>query len=282
LRSIALVAVVLVGVFLSPPGAQALGCPPLPPRVHRALEVPRDPRGAGGEIGTGGEGRVLGGLTPHHDLAGELMVRFYEELRRWALRPRRILLIAPDHHRAGRGAVTFCGAPWETDRGRVPADEEGVAMLEKHGVARRDDALFPREHGITVHLPLLATFFPGVPVLPLVVRSSVSDLELLALRKVLSPLMDSGLVILSMDLSHGKSSAEALEEDRRTLPVLSELRWKELRGLDLDCPRGGALFLALLEERGARRGVVRDHATAASFGEPPEAPGTSYATVLFF
>ena len=282
MRSIAWAAGVLVGVFLFPPGAQALGCPPLPLRVHRALEVPRDPRGAGGEIGTGGEGRVLGGLTPHHDLAGELMVRFYEELRRGALPPRRILLIAPDHHRAGRGAVTFCGAPWETDQGRVPADEEGVAMLEKHGVARRDDALFPREHGITVHLPLLATFFPGVPVLPLVVRSSVSDLELLALRKVLSPLMDSGLVILSMDLSHGKSSAEALEEDRRTLPVLSELRWKELRGLDLDCPRGGALFLALLEERGARRGAVRDHATAASFGEPPEAPGTSYATVLFF
>ena len=276
MRSIALVAGVLVGVFLFPSGAQALGCPPLPPRVHRALEGPRDPRDSGVE------GRVLGGLTPHHDLAGELMVRFYEELRRGAPHPRRILLIAPDHHRAGRGAVTFCGAPWETDRGRVPADEEGVAMLEKHGVARRDDALFPREHGITVHLPLLATFFPGVPVLPLVVRSSVSDLELLALRKVLSPLMDSGLVILSMDLSHGKSSAQALEEDRRTLSVLSELRWKELRGLDLDCPRGGALFLALLEELGARRGVVRDHATAASFGEPPEAPGTSYATVIFF
>lgn len=273
----------LAALLLFSSGAPALVCPPLPRLVQRELAISSGGERAVSEAEVLPEGRAFGGLAPHHDLAGGLLVRFYKALRRSAPSPRRVLLIAPDHYRGGRGALSFCGAPWETSRGKVPADDEGVAVLEKLGVARRDDGLFVREHGVTVHLPLLAAFFPGVPVLPLAVRSSVSDLELLALRKILAPLWYAGgLVILSMDLSHGKRSAEALREDRRTLPVLSELRWKELQGLDLDCPRGSALVLALLNELGARRGVVLEHTTSAQLGENSEAPGTSYATVLFF
>ena len=271
-------ALALAGVLGCCSGAFALVCPPLPRGVERGLDAAARP------VLAVPEGRIWGGVAPHHDRAGELLVRFYETLRRSGPSPRRILLLAPDHWRAGRGALTFCGASWETSRGLVPADVEAVTALHALGIVGRNDELFLREHGVTVHLPLLAAFFPGVPVLPLVVRSSVSDLELLALRKALVPLLEAGgLVLLSMDLSHGKSSAEALRQDRRTLSVLTELRSGALRGLDLDCPRGSALFLSLVKDLGARRGVVLEHTTSALLegnGNAPS-PGTSYATLLF-
>ena len=53
------------------------------------------------------------------------------------------------------------------------------------------------------------------------------------------------------------------------------------RGLDIDTPRGAALFLALVRDLGGERGVVLDHTNSGVIRGRPEEPCTSYATMLF-
>lgn len=227
-------------------------------------------------------GAAAGGIVPHHDLAGAMMLRFYDALAEAVPAPERIILIAPDHYRAGRSPVSTCGADWLTEFGLLSADREGVAALTGAGLAERQDRLFRSEHGITNHLPLLRRTFPGATVLPLVVRKGLSDLHLLALRKALLPLVErGGLILLSMDLSHGKTPAGAAAEDARTLPVLRELRTPALRGLDLDCPRGAALLFALLRDLGATQAHLLDHTDSCLLLNDSRSPCTSYATLLY-
>jgi AmmeMemoRadiSam system protein B len=227
-------------------------------------------------------GAAAGGIVPHHDLAGAMMLRFYDALAEAVPAPERIILIAPDHYRAGRSPVSTCGADWLTEFGLLSADQEGVAALTGAGLGERQDRLFRSEHSITNHLPLLRRTFPGATVLPLVVRKGLSDLHLLALRKALLPLVKrGGLILLSMDLSHGKTPAGAAAEDARTLPVLRELRTPALRGLDLDCPRGAALLFALLRDLGATQARLLDHTDSCLLLNDGRSPCTSYATLLY-
>jgi hypothetical protein len=81
-------------------------------------------------------------------------------------------------------------------------------------------------------------------------------MQLLVLRKTLAPfLRDGGLVLLSMDLSHYKSPAEAAREDVRTLPVLARMDASSLRDLDIDT-------------RAARRSFFRSSATSEACAAP--------------
>ncbi|WP_300525304.1 AmmeMemoRadiSam system protein B [Aminiphilus sp.] len=287
-------------------------CPPLPEGIRRALAAAGTGEGAAPATGktaegvppedagfSGGDGAaegaegaadrdnavspaVAGGIVPHHDPAGAMMLRFYDALAEAVPAPERIILIAPDHYRAGRSPVSTCGADWLTEFGLLSADREGIAALTGAGLVERQDRLFRSEHGITNHLPLLRRTFPGATVLPLVVRKGLSDLHLLALRKALLPLVErGGLILLSMDLSHGKTPAGAAAEDARTLPVLRELRTPALRGLDLDCPRGAALLFALLRDLGATQARLLDHTDSCLLLNDGRSPCTSYATLLY-
>ena len=270
------VACALLGAFPIPCGAHALVCPPSPAGIRLAAS------GQASFDDLAVAGRIVGGIAPHHDVAGAMILRFYATLKASMLSPKRVVLIAPDHYRAGRGAVTICGADWETSSGTLPADEAAVGAIARSGAAMRDDRIFVREHGVTTHLPLIRETFPGASIIPIVVRTSASDMQLLVLRKTLAPfLRDGGLVILSMDLSHCKTPANAAHDDAWTLPVLARMDATSLHGLDIDTPRGAALFLALVRDLGSLRGVVLDHSDSGVIRNRPDEPCTSYATMLF-
>lgn len=227
-------------------------------------------------------GPVMGGITPHHDLAYDLIFRFYRELARHNPGVRRVFLLSPDHFRrsARRGAV--CSADWRTSAGFLRADAEAVAALEKTGVLEAREDLFAREHGITIHIPLIAHFFPNATVVPMVVRADAPDLDLWVLREALSRLSREGdLFILSMDLSHYKTPEAMAAEDEKTLDVLLRLRPRATAGIDVDAKRAAFLLLSVLRERGATRGTLLERTdSSALLGHRVES-GTSYATILY-
>ena len=261
--------------LLFPCGAFALECPPLPLPLVRELEAPAQPP-------QGIPGDPLGGVTPHHDLAAGMILRFYRALAAANPSPRRVILLSPDHFRGGPGPVTLCGEAWNTPFGPLRGDREGAELLLRSGLALRRDGLFPREHGVTIHLPLIRLFFPDASVLLLVLRDHASDLQLLGLRQLLlSHLEEGDLVLLSMDLSHHKLPAQAEEEDRRTLPALERMASGSLKGLDLDCPRGAALFLGLMRERGAARGILGERTHSGNLNGDLRVPCTTYATLFY-
>ncbi len=232
--------------------------------------------GAGAEAGP----RVLGGIAPHHGVAMEMIVRFYERIASDEVR--RVWLLSPDHFGRARNYVAVCGEDWRTEERLLAADAMAKSGLGGMRAVEVGGRLFREEHGITIHIPLIARYFPNASVVPMVVKSNTPDMVILMLKKtMLAAMGENDVIILSMDLSHYKTPEEMAKEDARTLPVLTDLEPMKTGFLDIDASRAASLVLRLFSELGAERGVVLEHRdTSDVLGHRVES-GTSYATVVY-
>lgn len=236
----------------------------------------------------GSNARVLGGIVPHHDIALDMVLRFYETLAAadGGDSVRRVFLFAPDHFRQAKRWVAVCPADWTFSAveafGTLSADREIVGALSDARVVEMRPEIFAREHGITLHIPLVARFFPDATVVPILLRPDIPDLVLLSFRERLQALMREGdLVILSMDLSHYKPPEEMADEDRKTLRVLTEMRSAETGRIDVDARRAAALATALFRNAGAGAGEVLERTDSSAILGRREEAGTSYATIVY-
>ena len=256
-------------------GSVPRGLPCLSLLLFLFLALPASPA-----LGSGEPPLVVGAVAPHHNVAGALIDRLYERIREQIPHPARVILIGPDHFMRARQNIVFSAADWRTPSGLLRADAEGASSLK--GAALRQDGVTRRDHGITEHIPRVRKFFGDVPVLPLVVKSCATDLQVLRVRRALEALLRErgGVVILSMDLSHYKPRAESDAEDERTLAALCAFRLDELNGLDVDCSRGARLLLTLLQGLGAVRSELLERSNSADF-LPNASRTTGHATVLF-
>ncbi|MDR1020592.1 MAG: AmmeMemoRadiSam system protein B [Synergistaceae bacterium] len=222
---------------------------------------------------------ILGGITPHHGLALPMIVRFYEHLPPGT---KRVWLLAPDHFRRVRRQAAICGENWAPAERTLEADGEAIDALSATGIVEERPEIFAGEHGITLHIPLIARYCPDAKVVPMLLNPKIPDMGLLILRNKLRELFREGdIVILSMDLSHYKTPEAMAAEDKKTLAVLKSLRFGETDGLDVDARRAAALALMLFKDMGAKKGDVLEHTdSSAVLGRRAES-GTSYATVMY-
>jgi AmmeMemoRadiSam system protein B len=230
--------------------------------------------------GSGKETRILGGITPHHNLALGMILRFYERVA--SPETRRVWLLSPDHFRRARKSAVICDGDWALASGTLRADREACEALASLSIAEADADIFKLEHGITLHIPLIARYFPNAEVVPMVLNPRAPDIALLVLRNKIREIMrDDDVIILSMDLSHYKTPEGMAAEDAKTLPVLETLAHNATRGLDVDAGRAAFLVLSLFKDMGATRGTVLEHTdSSALLGRRVES-GTSYATMIY-
>jgi AmmeMemoRadiSam system protein B len=219
-----------------------------------------------------------------------MIARFYQKLagRRGqnAQKIRRVWLFAPDHFRQARRWAAVCNADWEFAGKNFPkgisADRTAVETLGRSKSVELSPKLFAREHGITLHIPLIARFFPNASVVPIVLRPDIPDIAILMLRNRIGEMLGEGdVIILSMDLSHYKPP-EAMEfEDKRTLDVLTNLKSSAAPNIDVDARRAASLVVSLFRDMGAEDGELLEHMdSSALLGEKTES-GTSYATIVY-
>jgi AmmeMemoRadiSam system protein B len=219
--------------------------------------------------------------VPHHDIALDMILRFYARVSS-GRDVRRVWLFAPDHFRRARRAVAVCPSDWTLSAGTLRADGVGVESILKMRMVEARPDLFAAEHGVTIHIPLIRRFLPDATVVPIVLRPDMPDMALLRLRNGLKHLIrDGDLIILSMDLSHYRTPEGLASEDIRTLRVLSEMSPLKTARIDADASRAAALVLLLLKDMGASRGEVMEHADSSSILGRRVESGTSYATLIY-
>jgi AmmeMemoRadiSam system protein B len=234
----------------------------------------REMRGANENV------RFLGGVAPHHNIALAMIVRFYERIS--SPEVKRVWLFSPDHFRRARRLAAVCDADWKLNMGTLRYDKDACAALDSLTLTENDAPMFRREHGITIHIPLIARYFPNARVVPVVLDRNIPDIGLIILRKKIMELIGpDDVIILSMDLSHYKTPEAMAAEDVRTLEVLREMKPLETRTLDVDASRAAALVLSLFRDMGAGIGEVLERTdSSAILGRRVES-GTSYATVTY-
>lgn len=223
---------------------------------------------------------IIGAVAPHHNVASPLNEELYRHISSISPHPSRIVLIGPDHFGRAKQNIVCCAAPWDTDFGTLRTDTEGARMLGSS--AARHDEIFRLDHSITEHIPFIRRFFGNVPVLPIMIRPSASQLQLLRLRCALRNILaNGGIVILSMDFSHYKPRDESDAEDERSIEVLRAFRINEIDSLDVDTRKGARLFAALLKSMGVTESKLLGRSNSADYIPKSAMRSTGHVTLLF-
>ena len=232
------------------------------------------------EAGADTKTRILGGITPHHGIALDMITRFYEQISSEKIL--RVWLLSPDHFKRARNYAVVCGDDWQTAGRILEADAAAKSGFDRMSVVGTDSRLFAEEHGITIHIPLIARYFPNATVVPMVLKPAIPDVLLLMLKNyMLGAMRESDIIILSMDLSHYKTPEAMEKEDERALEVLTNLEPMKTDRLDIDARRAAALALRLFKELGVNRGVLMERMDTSDILGFRVESGTSYATIVY-
>lgn len=115
---------------------------------------------------------------------------------------RRAIVVSPTHFADFRGVATLPMRAYRTPLGPVELDAERAAAIGRLPFARANPAVFLREHGLEVQLPLLQATLPGSRV-ALLLLGILDGPQATALAEALRPMLDDQtLLIVSSDLVH--------------------------------------------------------------------------------
>jgi MEMO1 family protein len=190
-------------------------------------------------------------VVPHagYVYSAAVAAHAYALLARWRTRITRVVLLGPAHRVPVHGLAAPGVAAFETPLGQVPIDRAAIADLRGLHQLVVDDRPHAQEHSLEVQLPFLQTLLAAFVLVPLVVgEASASEVA-----QVLEALWggDETLVVISSDLSHYLSDAQARPRDRATVARMvafaTDLDPSEACGAR---PLNGALQVA------QRRGLV--------------------------
>jgi len=148
-------------------------------------------------------------IVPHagYLYSGPIAATAYAQLRPYADRYRRVILVGPAHRVRLHGVASSGAEAFVTPLGRVP--------VEATTLAHADPLAHAKEHSLEVQLPFLQRVLPNVVIVPLVVGSASPE----EVGRILDELWGGPetLIVISSDLSHYLPYANARAQDRDTV-----------------------------------------------------------------
>jgi AmmeMemoRadiSam system protein B len=171
---------------------------------------------------TFGQPKVL--ICPHagYIYSGPIAASAYALLEPFAKIIRRVVLLGPCHRVAIRGLAVPSTLGFATPLGTVPLDQQAIsAALKLPQVIRHDDA-HAAEHSLEVQLPFLQQVLDDFSLVPFAVGYATPD----EVAEVLDLLWGGPetLIVISSDLSHYHSYADAQQRDQHTAEDIAHLR----------------------------------------------------------
>ncbi|MSQ89448.1 MAG: AmmeMemoRadiSam system protein B [Betaproteobacteria bacterium] len=173
-------------------------------------------------------------IVPHagYIYSGAVAAHAYDELAAARGTVKRVVLLGPTHYVAGRGlALPECEA-FETPLGRIALDAAGIAALADLKQVVRSAPAHVKEHSLEVQLPFLQTMLGDFSLIPLAVGTALTEEVVEVLERLWGG--PETLIVISTDLSHYHSYAEARRIDAATLERIvtfsADLNYQEACG----------------------------------------------------
>lgn len=161
-------------------------------------------------------------IVPHagYVYSGPIAASAYRCLGARAERIRRVVLLGPAHRVALTGMALPSVVGFETPVGTVPIDRASVARALQLPLTQLSDAAHAREHCLEVQLPFLQALLSEFELVPIVVGHCPPA----AVAAVLDALWGGPetLIVVSSDLSHYLTYAEAVARDAATTGAILE------------------------------------------------------------
>jgi AmmeMemoRadiSam system protein B/AmmeMemoRadiSam system protein A len=172
---------------------------------------------------------IFGLIAPHagYLYSGKVAGKAYKALigRKYDA----VIIIAPSHQLAFKGASVFSGDAYVTPLGVVNVDKKlasdiasvnTIVKLSMDGHKWKGDT---PEHSIEVQLPFLQVTIPGTPVVPIVMGTQDALTQDALMRSIVYAVKNSGkkvLLLASTDLSHYHDADSAVSIDGVSLNTL--------------------------------------------------------------
>ncbi|NJD33217.1 MAG: AmmeMemoRadiSam system protein B [Gammaproteobacteria bacterium] len=155
-------------------------------------------------------------IVPHagYVYSGAVAASAYRRLRDSGASISKVVLIGPSHRVPMRGRAMPSVDAFETPLGEIPIDVDARQRLRELGLAGLSDAAHAAEHSLEVQLPFLQVVLPAFQLLPIATGLAPPGQVTRALEAVWNG--PSTLIVVSSDLSHYHTSAEARTLDEQT------------------------------------------------------------------
>jgi len=172
-------------------------------------------------------------IAPHagYIYSGPTAAFSYKLLKNQTTKPTRILLMGPAHRVWFRGVALADYTAFETPMGEIAVDSETIQkLLEDNDIFQPLSQAHSNEHSLEVQLPFLQKIYDAIPIVPML----FGDVDPTAVAETLNSYLEpDDIVVVSSDLSHYHSYAEAQNLDRDLIDAL-------LRGDQIGVARGEA------------------------------------------
>ncbi len=162
-------------------------------------------------------------VVPHagYVYSGSIAAQAYALLAPLRGRIRRVVLLGPTHRVAVRGLALPDASAFTTPLGQVELDPDAPAHLRGLGQVQVNAAAHAQEHSLEVQLPFLQRTLGTFKLVPLVVGQASAAQVAQVLERLWGG--DETLVVISTDLSHYLSHAQAEARDRATVARILQL-----------------------------------------------------------
>lgn len=226
---------------------------------------------------------LVGGIVPHHDVASELIARFFSALQ--SQKPETVIIVGPNHRNIGIFRALTTRGSWETAFGMVESNSKFVDQLLDLDLARTDDEAFVNEQSIGAIIPYIGYYLPGVRILPIILKPNMDIADIHALGVALGRLMNEHTAIAaSVDFSHDLPAQETDQRDHITIEAIKQFDLPTLLSLDseyLDSPAAIGTLLTAMQENGTTEIKIFDHTNSGVLLERSAMPTTSYVLAGF-
>jgi AmmeMemoRadiSam system protein B len=232
-----------------------------------------------------GSGTIMGGILPHHLVAGRLIAGFFRTLAEDP--PETLIVIGPNHLLEGVREIQTTPANWSTPFGVLEADSAIVARLAEETGAARNDDLFENEHSVSSLVPYIKYYLPETKIVPVVLHGTLSYEEAKKFGSVLAEIVSGNpgtVVIASIDFSHYLSAPEADEMDIITWKAITSWDFETIRKMDndnLDSVPSITTILTAMDAMSAKNIDLTGHNNSSRITGSSYDYTTSYFTMFF-
>ncbi|HSX24478.1 MAG TPA: AmmeMemoRadiSam system protein B [Candidatus Andersenbacteria bacterium] len=214
-------------------------------------------------------------IIPHHDIVAKQRKQFLNELGK-KIQPKTIILISPNHYDVGKARIQTVDQDWNIAGGIIHSRSEVVQVLIKNGIGN-EPASFPDEHGIHLVLGDIHQAFPSASLVPIIVKSSATQLDIDNLEQILEKTCTACLVVASVDFSHYQPALLGDVHDELTLRALQNLDDNALlHTAEVDSP-GALLFVSKwARHANAEHFVTWMHTNSGELLQQPDIESTTH------
>ncbi len=236
---------------------------------------------------TGEKILIASGVVPHHMLAKEIIINFFEFVAKQEKHPETVILLSPDHFNCSalQKENSFISIDWETDDLKLDEILVNCKLLKELSISNkikptRSSVL--AEFGITNLLPFIKEYLPKTKIIPIIIPEDISREQVSQLIVTIDNIAPSKtLLVASVDFSHYLPPGAASFHDTKSIRVLLNFEKEHFENIEVDSWQSLYAVRLFAKLRESEKPTFIAHKNSVDFLPYDLNSTTSYFSVVF-